>query len=214
MALQDLAGRVGDDQVIVRTRAGLAVRRMPRYRFPVSAGLRAASERLAAVTEVWRGLNLAEVEAWRVWAATQPRRDPVTAEFYSPSAKNAFVGLGVKVLQVDPDAPVPKLPPSSEYAGDGVRVTAAATTGGVLFTADRPNGEGSVTELLVQRLANIRRSPTNRYTSAKFVRFVPEGLSVLLVLDPGTYAVACRSVRAATGQMRDLTPLGVVEVEG
>jgi hypothetical protein len=212
MALQDLAGRIGDDQVLVRTRAGLAVRRMPRYRYPVSAGLRAASERLKAVTAVWRELSLAEVEAWRAWAATQPRRDPVTAKVYTPSAKNAFVGLGVKVLQVDPEAPVPTFPPAAPYDGDGVRAAASPAPGGVVFTADRPNGPGSVTELLVQRLANARRSPTSRYASAGFVRFTPGGLSAFLPLAPGVYALAVRSVLAATGQMGARWRSGVVEV--
>ncbi|MCW5940063.1 MAG: hypothetical protein KF884_09905 [Fimbriimonadaceae bacterium] len=212
MALQDLAGRIGDDQVLVRTRAGLAVRRMPRYRYPVPPALRASGERLRTVSVVWSDLSLPEVEAWRAWAATQKRRDPVTAKVYSPSAKNAFVGLGVKVLQVDPGAAVPRVPPGADYAGDGVRLVAAAEPGGVLFSADRPTGPGSVMELLTQRLVNARRSPTDRYVSAGFVRFEPGALEAFLPLAPGVYALAYRSVLASTGQMRPLSKLGVVEV--
>ncbi len=84
----------------------------------------------------------------------------------------------------------------------------------MVFTADRPNGLGSVTELLVQRLANARRSPTDRYTSAAFARFVPGGLTAFLPLEPGVYALATRPVLATTGQMRGLSPLGVLEVGG
>jgi hypothetical protein len=211
MAFQDLRGQVGD-KVVARTDHGLVVKRLPRYKRPVSPKLAASSARLKLASEIWVGLTLPQVEAWRDYAAGQRRRDDVTGEEYSPTAKNAFVSLAVKFLQVDPQGEVPLVPPAAPFLGDSVRLEVAASPGGARFDASGPNGADVTTELLAQPLANVRRLPGKRYVSEGFKRFTPGSLSVVVPLAPGAWALAARFVRPSTGQATGLRRLGVVEV--
>ncbi|QYK56558.1 MAG: hypothetical protein KF733_03540 [Fimbriimonadaceae bacterium] len=210
-ALQDLRGRVGE-QVVTRTRAGLALRSRARYKFHVTPAFGAASQRLRRANEAWNTLSAAEVEAWWHYADTLRRVDRVTGQEYSPTAKNVFVGLASKVSQVDPLAPVPRVPPAAEFLGDTVGLTVTGVPGGARFTAGAANGADTTTEILVQRLANVRRRPTGRYVHGAFHTFTPGSLSYDLPLAPGVYALAFRFVRPSTGEMSGLRRLGVVEV--
>ena len=89
----------------------------------------------------------------------------------------------------------------------------ASERGGILtFSASTANAPGVVTELLTQRLANVRRTPTAQYKSAGFVAFVQGSLSADVPVEAGTYACAARFVERATGRATGLTPLGVVTV--
>jgi hypothetical protein len=211
MAFQDLRGQVGD-KVVARTDHGLVVKRLPRYKRPISAKLAASSQRLKRAGELWVGLALPQVEAWRAYAAGLTRRDDVTGEEYSPTAKNAFAALAVKVLQVDPEAPVPTSPPAGPFLGDSVELAVSAAPAGARFEASGPNGPDVTTELFAQPLANVRRLPGKRYVSEGFHRFLPGSLSVVAPLAPGAWALAARFVRPSTGQATGLRRLGVVEV--
>lgn len=105
-------------------------------------------------------------------------------------------------------AAIPSLPPSEAFLGDSVEVSIAAVAGGVEFTASTANGDGVVTELLLQPLASRhRRTYLRQYRSQRFVAF-SAGETVLVPCSPGWVACAIRFVRAATGQETALAELG------
>lgn len=78
------------------------------------------------------------------------------------------------------------------------------------FTATGPNSPGTVTELLLQKLVNIRRSAGVQYKSMAFVEF---GTEVALPVEPGAYVPAYQFVEAATGRVSGLIVLPRIEVE-
>lgn len=208
-AFTELSGAVGRN-VIVPGREGFYVRRKPSYRYASKPAVVQGSQRLTQANTLWNDLSLPEVEAWRRYALTVVHRDPVSGKQYSPTAKNVFVALATKLLQMDPSGEVSRFPPSGEFVGDALLVSVSAGASGLVFTASGSNSAGVVTELLVQKLVNIRRSPTSFYKSAAFVSF--SGLPVELSFEPGVYACAYRFVESATGRMTGVWTLGVVEV--
>ncbi|MCW5947255.1 MAG: hypothetical protein KIT74_09530 [Fimbriimonadales bacterium] len=213
MAFQDVRGTMGN-QVLVLTRSGLVVRGKPRYKFPVSPATRAQTERMKAAAEVWNSLTIEQVEAWRRYGETQRRVDPVTLKEYTQTANTAFVGLSTKFLQASPGGAIPLLPPVSEFIGDSIVLTVAPVSPGVVrFAASGPNAPDVITEIMMQRLPNIRRSPKPFYASAAFHVFESGALEFDMELDAGVYAFAYRFVRLSTGQSVEPWLLGVVEVE-
>lgn len=209
MLLQDLRGSIGD-RVLIRTTAGPAVRGKPRYRYPKNPAVEAGNRRFAQAGTAWNELTLAEVEAWRSYAGSIYRTDEVTGQRYHPTAKNAFVGLAVKFLQITPEGVIPRLPPTTGLMPDALDVLVEPIPGGVSFTATGSNSEGILTELLVQRLKNIRCKPGKVYKSLVFHDFAGEPLEG--PLEPGAYGFAYRFVRPATGQATEYYRIGVLEV--
>ncbi len=120
-ALSDVRGAM-DGQVVVKTRAGLAVRGMPKYKYPKTPEVMEGAERLRMATAVWKGMDLAQSMAWREYAETISKVEPVTLTRYSPTAKNAFIGLATKFLQINPDGEVPVWPPAADFLGDDLVV--------------------------------------------------------------------------------------------
>lgn len=211
MAFQDLRGSVGD-RVLVRTSAGPAMRGKPRYRYPKNPAVEAGNRRFVEAGAAWNELTLAEVEVWRSYTESIYRTDEVTGQRYHPTAKNAFVGLAVKFLQITPEGEIPRLPPTTDLIPDALEVTVAAIPGGVSFTANGSNSEGVLTELLLQRLKNIRCKAGKVYKSLVFHDFTGEPLEG--PLEPGAYGFAFRFVRPATGQATEYRRIGVLEVTG
>lgn len=218
MAFQDVRGRM-NDQVVTRTRSGLITKHRPTYKYPKNAAVQAGNARLSAAMALWNDLTADEVAAWRRYADTLARRDPVTLEPYSLTAQKAYVGLAVKVLQISDFrfqiadcrlGEVPRMPPTSDLLGDNLTVSAEAIEGGVRFTPSSPNSEGVVTELMFQKLPNPRRAPVKFYKSLAFVAFDgPTDID----LEPGIYYFGYRFVNATTGQMTEMLGLGAVVVE-
>lgn len=252
--LSQARGRVGE-QVYVRTRSGLAIKARPRYRQfpnPATAGAR---ERMIRAKDAWLGLDVEQVRAWRAFARSIHRVNPVDGTEYSPIAYNAFIMLATRFLQANPDGEIPLLPPEGEFAGEEMVLTLDGTTsdGGstydrrhttydkgkasddrlkasesangqrltandhsnnrqsrivnrqsigsaiVQFLASGPNSADVVTEILVQKLPNIRRSPTKFYKSTAIHQFLPGALTFDLELEPGVYVFAYRFIQATTG---------------
>ena len=79
----------------------------------------------------------------------------------------------------------------------------------VVFTATGPNTPGTVTELLLQKLVNIRRSAGVQYKSMAFVEF---GVEAVVPVEPGAYVPAYQFVEAATGRVTGLIVLPRIEV--
>lgn len=242
--------------VVLDGRGGVAIRQKPTYRRSTSPAQAAVEARMVAASALWSSMDAAQVARWRAWGEARGK-----------TAQTAFVALATKVLQIDPAATVPLVPPARDFVADDLAVTVSeplppgrgrdgdegvpylgssrAETGerphpstwketprdsggtafaspssadplpqggGILFSATGPNRAGSVTELLVQRLPNERRSPTKRYGSAGFVAFAKRSTDHLLPLAAGSYAVGYRFVEKATGQQGPTILLGVVRV--
>jgi hypothetical protein len=211
--LSQARGRVGSE-VLVKTRSGWAIKSRPRYRQFPHPETAAARERLKEAAEAWASLSMEQLEAWRRYARKIERRSAVGGGVYSPSAYNAFVGLATRFLQANPiDTPsVPLWPPTFDWPGENVTLSAQASEEGAILTASAANRLGVVTEVLIQRLANIRRSPKPFYKSAAVHRFESGSLEFELLLNPGAYALAYRFIQASDGQSVGLTALGVIEV--
>lgn len=197
-------------QVVVKTRAGLAVRSKPRYRYPMNSEVALGANRMTEANVQWNRLTRQEVALWELYARQVIRRDPVSMTHYSPTAKNAFIGLALKFLQVNPGQEAPRTPPASDFVGDAIGLTAEALPSALRFVATGPNSAGILTELLAQRLKNERCRPGKQYKSLAFHSF--DGLPYEVPVEPGVYALAMRFVRASTGQATDLLLLGEFDV--
>ncbi|HRK22590.1 MAG TPA: hypothetical protein PLX06_12310, partial [Fimbriimonadaceae bacterium] len=125
----------------------------------------------------------------------------------------AFIELTVKFLQNNPAGTIPLVPPTSEFIGDSITVSASAGTGMVTFTATAPNAAGIMTELLLQPLANAHREPSkNGYRSKQFFNFSAGVLTRNVTVPAGFYAAGYRFVKASTGQATPLVALPVQTV--
>ena len=212
-----IRGRVGGLEFYPGPDGGTIVRAVPTVRAARTPGQLAGERRIRLVGAAWRDLSLPETEAWVRWADGDGRR-----------AYNLFSALGVKRLQMRPDEPVPRLPPTAEFLGDGVVITVSGPLpqpplqkepfgeGAFLtFSASGPNSQGVVTELLTQPLARASRKPrAKEYTSRGFVSFTGGSLAVEVPCGVGAWACAFRFVRGDTGQETAFVPLGTVTVEG
>jgi hypothetical protein len=198
--------------VVATSKSGLVIRRPPVYRPSQSPSQKAAASRMRRAASVWNGLDQRQAEAWDAYAATIKLTNPLTGDRYSPSGINAFIALATKVLQVDSGATVPIVPPLGDYLGDTVTVEAVAGDAAVVFQASGPNSDGSVTELLLERLPNVRRKPTGRFVSAGFHQFVPGGLQVSVPVEPGAYVAGWRFVERATGRVCLAQSAGRIDV--
>ncbi len=211
MAFERIVGRMGD-LVVVQLKNGQALRGRPTYRRRSSPAQQGASGRLTQATAAWNGLTADQAQAWNRYAATVERHGSLSGEAYTPTGFCTFTGLATKVLQANPEASIPVDPPTSAFEGDSVLVAAEAAEGAVRFAASGANAAGVVTELMLQKLANVRRKPTTRYGSAAFVAYAQGALAHDVPVEPGVYACAYRFVRAATGQATLPQPVGVVVV--
>ena len=190
-----------------RTRGGLQLieRESPRNR--ETPAQRAQRDRMTRAARAWTAMSPEQVLAWRTYASTlapSPLDPP-------PTAVNVFKALAMRVIAIDPDAPIPLVPPESPFGGDGVAVTVQGLATSVRFVPDRPNTDGVATELLLQRLASPHRAAyASRYRSKGY--FALSGAPIEIEAYAGWYACAVRFARAATGQAGPLLALGVVRV--
>jgi hypothetical protein len=164
---------------------------------------------VARAGRTFADLTEEEYLAWWAFAREQVR----TGQTTSPQPSNAFTALAAKYLQVNPLASEPpRLPPSGTFGGDGVKVSVTAVPGGVRFDADRANGSGITTELLLCPLRSRHENPRPRdYRGQGFVAF-GSSLSRVVPVLPGPYACAVRFVLMGTGQATDVLVVGRVIV--
>lgn len=211
-ALSDVRGNM-NGVVVTKTRTGLAVRGMPKYKYPKLPAVMEGADRLKAVSAVWSGMNLDQSQAWRRYAESLTKRNPITLETYAPTAKNAYVGLATKFLQINPTGEIPVWPPAADFLGDDLEIDLTVPgPGEVVFTASAANSPGVAVEIMMQKLLNVHRSPTKFYKSVLFHTFVEGSLDLTLPLTPGYYAFAWRFVNMATGQMTGQRTFAVVQV--
>lgn len=212
MAFHDLRGRDGT-VVISKGASGLKLTPWVAPTNPKTAAQREVRDNLTKCSKTFEGFNQATVDAWNAYGATQFRTNPVTLVTYSLTGIAAFSELGTKFLQVTPAGTLPSAPPTTEFTGDVITVSAAAGTGNIVFTGSAANAVGVTTELLIQPLANATRRPQpDAYVSAGFKVYVGGSLTQNVPVTAGTYSVAYRFVKTTTGQATELVVLPKVTV--
>ena len=205
------SGSIGDS-VIVDLRSGTVVRRKPVYKRATSPLQAQVSARMKQSTTVYKTLTYPQIQAWNDFGATQTRTDTLSGKKYTLSGQNAFTALSTKFLQITPVGRIPVAPPAVPFPGDNVLMAVLGDIGKLLWMASHANASGAATELLLQRLPNVRRKPTRHYTALAFVSFPPSALTATTPVEPGWYACAFRFVCPATGEAKELQKMGVVEV--
>ena len=208
---EEAAGGFGP-YVVARGKSGTVVRRRAVYRRTQTPDQKAQASRMTAVAALWNALSDEAVAAWKVYAAGLIRRSDVSGREYAPGGYNAFAGLAMTLLRMDPGAAVPAWPPVGGFGGDGIGILVAGGSGAVRFVASGPNRAGVATELLLQRLVNARRTPTKQYKGLAFVAFAGAGAIAEVPVEPGAYACAHRFVERATGRAGFLQTSGIVVV--
>ncbi len=208
----DVSGKLGDG-VFVRTQRGSVIRRPPTYKRPTSPAQQEAQDRMTAAMAAYNSLNRAQALDWNRAAEMLIAVSETSGKATNPTGQNMFLALASKYLQIHPGGSVPLVPPTEAFTSDNVVPTIVGSAGAIVFTANEPNTPPAVTEFLIQKLKNERRTPTLAYRSAGFHAFAAGSLTYPLTVPAGWYAVAYRCVNGATGQMGLTMPLGVVEVE-
>lgn len=201
--------------VFARTEYGTIMREPPEGRREDSQAQDRVAWNLRKANWAWRGLDWEQAQAWQAFAGTLRRRSSQTGLVVAPKAYNVFIGLATKYLQVHPGGVIPVDPPQGRFLGDIVEVSVGAQGPNLVYTADRDNAPGVVTELLLQQLRQANNAPKERsYTSAGFMVFDAEHREFVFPTYPATYAAAVRFVESATGRMTDLLPIGRATVTG
>ncbi len=207
-----MSGKQGD-QVYAESRMGGVRKSRVIPMNPNTPAQAAARKAFGQGSATYSQLGPDNVAQWENYAAGLRVTDPITGRAYAPTAGTVFTGLTSKFLQATPNGAVPLLPPSSRFGGDGITVSAAPGSGGIVFTGSGENGLDIQTELMVQKLPNGNRKPgKGKYRMKGFVGFAPGHLSQTVPLAPGRYACAYKFVYLATGQSSTETPIGVVVV--
>lgn len=196
--LQDLRGKAGN-VVFQKSKEGLIVRPRVRGTNPNTPAQVAVRTSLTRASQAYEALNPTQYLAWKNYASTQIRHSG--AKSYSPTAINAFTELAAKFLQVNPTGTIPLTPPSTEFIGDTITITASASAGKVTYTANAANATNVKTEFLLQPLKNVNRKPAAKgYRSKGFYSFVGGSLTRDITVPAGFYAVGYRFVNNLTGQ--------------
>ncbi len=155
----------------------------------------------------WGGLTREEQASWLAWARLS---DPFAG---ADGAVRAYVSLAVRWLAVNPMGTPPKLPPAAPFAGDAVAVAATAAPGALVYSPDRANAAGIVTELLGVRVRSWLANPRDRdFRALGQAAFSGAGAAVSVPVKSGRYATAVRFVRVASGQSSSVLRLGVLGV--
>ncbi len=202
-----LSGKMGN-VVFLNTPSGVVMRGHTYPRNPKTTAQQQGRWRFAQASAAFGALEPAQRLLWEFYADEQKARGLLSSSGKTPTARSSFLDLAQKVLQVDPDALIPALPPAAVFFGDVISVTAQGIPGGVRFQASGPNTEGVVTELLLETLRGPARQPCARnYRPQAFVGFTAEQSAFDALLRAAWVCPAYRFVRPATGQATAFAPL-------
>jgi hypothetical protein len=211
--VNNIRGKVGTN-VFTAGRSGPSLRIRVSGKNPKSPPQRDVRGYFGRAAKAYESLDVEQARNWRNYAAGITHTNPVNGRAYSPAPINVFVQLASKFLQLNPTGTIPLDPPSSDFVGDSVKVSASVISTGLRFTATAPNAAGVTTEILLQPLPSPNRLPTaNAYRHATFKAFASGNLTVDVEVPPGYYAAAYRFVRNATGQMTDPMALPISQVQ-
>jgi len=212
IVFENLRGKAGN-VVIRKGRSGLTVNNRVTSKNPRTAAQQGIRSAFSKATATWKTLTSTQVQAWNAYALTVTKTNPITGNTYHPTGFNAFTGLAIKFLQINPTGTIPVTPPTSAFTGDTITITATGGSGAITFTATAQNATGIKTEILLQPLPNANRAPQpGHYRTKAFNNFGNLAHTYTATLLPGTYAAAYKFVNTATGQETPLQPLPVQQV--
>lgn len=209
MAFEDLRGKDGN-VVITKKRSGLTLTPHTTPRNPKTSAQSGVRRAMTLASKTYEGMTNGQVAAWEAYGATITRHNPITGKAYTSTGIAAFIELATKFLQMAPNGTIPVTPPTTEFLGDTITVTASTTPGIVTFTASAPNALGVNTEVLLQKIANGHREPSAKaYVSKGFQSFASGTLTKNVSVPAGYYAAAYRFVKIATGQATEIVTLPI-----
>lgn len=211
--LEGLRGSAGN-VTFVKSREGTLVKPRVNPTNPQTKSQMVVRSAFTRAAQAWTTLTASQVKAWNEWAALKPKLDSATNKTTRSTGFNAFVKLTSKIFVVAAEPVVQVLPPTSEFSGDSITVTASATAPGVItFAASGENTEDVTTELLLQRLPSATRKPSKEgYRVQEYVTFEGVTPTEAVNVSAGYYAAAYRFVNTQTGQMSGLEYLPVITV--
>ncbi len=211
--MNDLRGKAGT-VVFAKTRSGLVSKPRVIPRNPNTERQAQVRQAFARASWLFNNMTPAQVAKWQRYAESLSQRQPITGRQYKPTAINAFMRLAIRFQLVNPTGTVPLDPPTTDFTGDPITVTATPKEGAVSFTASGANSTNVRTELLLQPLASPHRKPNPRgYRSYGFVRFTSGSLTTEVSVPPGWYAPAYTFVNIQTGQEVGIKTLPIIFVE-
>jgi len=213
MAFEDLRGK--DGSVVIRNgRNGLVLTRWVLPSNPRTQAQTAIRDYFTRATKAYESLTVAQATAWKNYAKTITRTDPVSGRHYHPTANSVFIEYAAKFLQLSPNGTIPLMPPATDFLGDSITLLVESESPGVLkFTASGANAAGVTTELLIQPLANVNRTPSaSDYRHAAWKAFTSGSLTAQVNLPAGYYAAGYRFVKNSTGQATNIVTLPVTAV--
>lgn len=213
MAFEDLRGK--DGNVVIRgSRTSLVLTPLRTPNNPDSASQRAVRTYFRTAAKTYATLTSSQVSAWKDYANTINRTDPVSGQSYHPLPINVFIELTTKFLQLTPSGSIPLTPPTSSFIGDTITLSVSNPSTGVLrFTASAGNTVGVTTEILLQKLANGNRTPSsNKYRHSAFKFFTSLSLTQDVTVPAGFYASGYRFIKNATGQATPMIPISTQQV--
>ena len=210
--IQDIRGKAGGS-VFQMSPEGLIVRPRVDGTNPRTPAQLAVRSYFTRASQAFEGLTPVQYAAWKQYAAQNVRRDPITGKSRHQTPIAAFVELAAKFLQANPAGTIPLTPPTTQFNGDTITLTAAADTGKMTFTASAANAAGVTTEIMLQPLKTANRKPqSNAYRSKAFNAFASGSLSFQVTVPAGYYAAAYRFVKLSTGQASEAVYLPVTGV--
>lgn len=213
MAFEDLRGK--DGQVVIRKgRNSLILTPWVMPSNPRTTAQRTVRGYLTRASKTYESLTTTQATAWKNYANSITKTDPVSGKSYHPTAVSVFVEYATKFLQLNPSGTIPLMPPTSDFLGDSITLLVESESPGVLlFTASGANVAGVTTELLVQRIANANRTPSNgQYRHAAWKAFTSGSLTQQVSVSAGYYAAGYRFVKNSTGEATEMIPLPVTAV--
>lgn len=211
--VNEVRGKMGTD-VYSKSRSGPTARVKGSVHNPKTGAQRTVRGNLRSASKAYKNMSTSQAAEWQAYGETIIRHNPLTGGTYTSAGINAFVELATKFLQLNPTGTIPMTPPTTEFVGDTITVSAESETPGQIeFTATAPNASGVTTELLIQQLPSQNREPNpNGYKHAGWKAFASGGLTTTVNVTSGYYAVAYRFVKTATGQATDLIEIPLVTV--
>ncbi|HZH98168.1 MAG TPA: hypothetical protein VEX38_04290 [Fimbriimonadaceae bacterium] len=210
--VSNIRGKVGTN-VYSKGRSGPTLRIKAPVKNPKTSAQTGVRGNLRKASKLYEGMTSSQAKAWTEYGDQQSRSNPVTGDQYTLSGINAFTELATKFLQVNPAGTVPMDPPSAEFPGDTVTLTASISSGTITFTASGANAAGVTTEILLEPLPSRNRQPSVKALRHQvFKAFASGSLTQAVSVPPGFYAAGYRFVKTATGQMTPIVMMGVQQV--
>lgn len=213
----EVAGKVGG-VVFQRGRNAQIIRLRVNPINPATATQQAARAALTAASRQYSAFNSMQLEAWRTFAESIQRTDPISGKQYNPSAISVYTELGTKFLQVTPGGTLPLNPPADAYVPPTIVVgtpTYDPSADEVSVTAAAATPAGSTVEILWQKTSGLAELPrANKWKTLGFHTFVTGTLThtftdVTEITSGGAVWFAYRYVKTATGEMGPIVSMGV-----